>query len=153
MELDPVDRRILRELMADGQLTLAELASRVGLSSSPCWRRVRALEAAGVIRGYTCAVDAKAVGLGVEVYILASLEKHVQFTIQRFREAVEALPEIVECCSLTGPRDVVIRAVLPDLDALNEFLMTRLLKLPGIAHVETGLVLERMVERRVLPLP
>ncbi|HLY57886.1 MAG TPA: Lrp/AsnC family transcriptional regulator [Stellaceae bacterium] len=152
MEIDHIDRRILRELMADGQVTLAELAGRVGLSSSPCWRRVRALEEAGVIRGYTCSVDAKAVGLGVEVYILASLEKHVEFTIQRFREAVLALPEVIECCSLTGPRDVVIRAVLTDLDALNDFLMTRMLKLPGVAHVETGIVLERMVERRSLPL-
>ena len=105
IDLDDIDRRILERLQGDGRLSNADLAEKVGLSPSPCWRRVRALEEAGVIRGYTAQVDARSVGLSVNVFMSVSLSTQVEKALQAFERAAAERPEVMECYLMTGDSD------------------------------------------------
>ena len=134
--LDAVDRKILVQLQANGRMSLAELADKVGLSASPCLRRVRMLEKAGVISRYVAVLDQRAVGLPVSVFVSIKLERQKQDALDRFAKAIERWPEVLECYLMTGPRDYWLRVVVPDLAAYERFVKQKLTRLEGIASIE-----------------
>lgn len=150
--LDKTDRRILAELQADGRLSNQELAERVALSPSPCLRRVRALERAGVIRRYAAVLDPLQVGLGLLAYVSVKLEKRGKMPVDQFTRAVESWPEVIACFSMTGDMDYLMRVQMEDLEHYSRFVMDRLLKQPGVIDIRTNFVLERVKETTVLPL-
>ncbi len=149
--LDSVDRRILEHLQTDGRLSNAELAEKVGLSASPCWRRVRALEEAGIIRGYVALLDAKAVGLPVNVFMSVSLTTQVQSALQRFEKAVQQRPEVMECYLMTGDSDYLLRIVVPDLEAYERFVMD-FTRIAGIAQIRSSFALRPVKQGTALPM-
>jgi len=150
--LDTTDRRILEQLQADGRLSNQELAERVSLSPSPCLRRVRALERAGVIRRYAAVLDAQQVGLGLLAYVSVKLEKRGKMPVDQFTRAVESWPEVIACYSMTGDMDYLMRVQIEDLEHYSRFIMDKLLKQPGVIDIRTNFVLERVKETTVLPL-
>jgi Lrp/AsnC family transcriptional regulator, leucine-responsive regulatory protein len=147
-----VDRKILVELQANGRMSLAELADKVGLSASPCLRRVRMLEKAGVISRYVAVLDQRAVGLPVSVFVSIKLERQKQDALDRFAKAIERWPEVLECYLMTGPRDYWLRVVVPDLAAYERFVKQKLTRLEGIASIESSFALEQVKYTNVLPL-
>jgi Lrp/AsnC family transcriptional regulator, leucine-responsive regulatory protein len=151
--LDTVDRRILRHLQQNARISTAELAEKVGLSVSPAWRRVRALEEAGVITGYQALVDPGAVGLSVSVFIHVSLEKQIETALETFETAVRRRPEVMECYLMTGDADYLLRVVVPDLAAYERFLMDHLTRIRGIASIKSSFALRPVKHGSELPLP
>ncbi len=119
--LDALDRKILSGLQVNGRMSLAELSDRVGLSPSPCLRRIRNLERSGVITRYVAVIDQRTVGLPVSVFVSIKLEKQKQESLDRFAKAVERWPEVLECYLMTGSRDYWLRVVAPDLEAYERF--------------------------------
>jgi Lrp/AsnC family leucine-responsive transcriptional regulator len=150
--LDRTDRRILDLLQKDGRLTNAELAEKVALSPSPCLRRVRALEEAGVIRQYVALLDPAHVGLGLLAYVVVKLEKRGSMPIDEFSRAVRAWDEVVACYAMTGDMDYLLRVHVRDLDHFSRFVMDRLLKQPGVIDVKSNFVLDRIKDTTALPL-
>lgn len=150
--LDTTDRRILDELQADGRLSNQELAERVSLSPSPCLRRVRALERAGVIRRYAAVLDPLQVGLGLLAYVTVKLEKRGKMPVDQFARAVESWPEVIACYSMTGDMDYLMRVQVENLEHYSRFIMDKLLKQPGVIDIKTNFVLERVKETTALPL-
>jgi Lrp/AsnC family transcriptional regulator, leucine-responsive regulatory protein len=134
MDLDSIDRRILRELRADGRLPNAKLAERVGLSPTPCWNRVRSLEKAGVIEGYTALLNAKALGLPDVVVIEVTLDKHDERTLERFGQALIDLPEVVEAFLVSGEYDYLIKVAVTGTEGYEDFLRRKLYRLPGFGN-------------------
>ena len=139
LALDAIDRKILRLLQDDGRMSLADLAGKVGLSPSPCLRRVRMLEKAGVIARYVAVLDQQAVGLPVSVFISVKLESQREEALDRFAKTIARWPEVLECYLMTGPRDYWLRVVVPDLAAYERFLKQKLTRLEGIASIEVEL--------------
>jgi DNA-binding Lrp family transcriptional regulator len=135
--MDAIDRAILRELELDGRLTNVELAERVALSPSPCLRRVRALEHAGVIRGYHADLDPVAIGRGFEVTVHVELTLKDRSTVEAFEEAIAALDEVLECRRMFGLPDYVVRVAVADQAAYEAFYMNQLAELPGLARVNS----------------
>ncbi len=152
LELSAVDRRILRALQEDGRMTVQAIAERVGLSASPCLRRIRQLEAAGVISAYSAIVEQKAVGLPVSVFISIKLERQRARELDRFGEAVRAWPEVMECYLMTGQFDYLLRVVCADLAAYESFLRDKLTQLEGVGSIESSFSLAQIKYSRVLPL-
>lgn len=152
LALDRTDRRILELLQRDGRLANVELAEKVSLSPSPCLRRVRALEEAGVIREYVALLDPARIGLGLLAYVNVKLEKRGQMPLEEFRRAVLAWPEVVACYSMTGDMDYLLRVHVEDLDHYTRFMMDRLLKQAGVIDVKSNFVLERVKDTTALPL-
>jgi len=152
LNLDAVDRKILGQLQADGRMSLANLAAKVGLSPSPCLRRVRNLERDGVISRYVAVLDQRAVGLPVSIFISIKLEKQKQEALDKFSKTISRWPEVLECYLMTGPRDYWLRVVVPDLDAYERFLKQKLTRLEGIASIESSFALEQVKYTNVLPL-
>lgn len=150
--LDATDRRILDELQSDGRLSNQELAERVSLSPSPCLRRVRALERAGIIRRYAAVLDPLQVGLGLLAYVTVKLEKRGKMPVDQFTRAVESWPEVIACYSMTGDMDYLMRVQIEDLERYSRFVMDKLLKQPGVIDIRTNFVLERVKETSALPL-
>lgn len=150
--LDEIDRRILTALQHDGRLTNQDLAARVGISPSPCWRRVRALETAGVIKAYAALVDPGSIGLDVSVFTQVSLDRQGEKNLQVFEQAVGAWPEIMECYLMTGDADYLLRVVVPDLAAYEKFLMQKLTRIPGIASIKSSFALRSVKYRTDLPI-
>jgi Lrp/AsnC family leucine-responsive transcriptional regulator len=150
--LDAVDRKILVQLQANGRMSLAELADKVGLSASPCLRRVRMLEKAGVISRYVAVLDQRAVGLPVSVFVSIKLERQKQDALDRFAKAIERWPEVLECYLMTGPRDYWLRVVVPDLATYERFVKQKLTRLEGIASIESSFALEQVKYTNVLPV-
>ncbi|MCS6996088.1 MAG: Lrp/AsnC family transcriptional regulator [Casimicrobiaceae bacterium] len=150
--MDRIDLRILEALQVNGRLTNIELAERVSLSASPCLRRVRALEEAGVIAGYAALVDPEKVGLGLTVHLDVALEKRDAAARERFKAAVQAWSEVLWCHSLSGEWDYTMQVVMPDLKHYTAFLMDRVLALPGVVNVKSSFVLEKVKETTALPL-
>lgn len=150
--LDATDRRILGELQADGRLSNQELAERVSLSPSPCLRRVRALERAGVIRRYAAVLDPLQVGLGLLAFVTVKLEKRGKMPVDQFTRAVESWAEVIACYSMTGDMDYLMRVQVEDLEHYSRFVMDKLLKQPGVIDIKTNFVLERVKETTALPL-
>jgi Lrp/AsnC family leucine-responsive transcriptional regulator len=152
ISLGRVDRRLLEILQRDGRLSNLELASRVNLSPSACLRRVRALEEAGVIRGYAALVDAKRVGLQLLAFVNVKLEKRGRMPTDAFARAVKDWPEVQGCHALTGDMDYLLRVRVADLDHFSRFVMESLLKHPGVLDVKSSFVLEEVKETTALPL-
>lgn len=142
--LDPADRRILQALQAEGRLTNVELAERVGMSASPCWRRMRQLEAAGIIKGYRAEVDRRKVGLGVLAMVSVEIDNHTDAEARRFEAEVARLPEVLACYSVSGQADFLLQVVARDLDSYADFAMNVLRRLPGIKAMHTSFVLKEI---------
>ncbi|MFF7637847.1 Lrp/AsnC family transcriptional regulator [Kitasatospora sp. NPDC008050] len=140
--MDRIDRRILRELQQDGRLSNADLADRVGLTPSPCLRRVRQLEQDGVIRGYRALLDGAALGLGFQAFVTVVMRQEDKATVTEFERQVAALPEVVEAHRLFGDPDYLLRVAVADLAAYERFHTDVLCGLPGIAQVNSHLPLK-----------
>lgn len=153
LALDAIDRRILAELQADARLSNVELADRVGLSPSPCLRRVRLLEAAGAISGYHAALDRQAVGLGLTVFVGIKVERHEPTSADAFRAAIRALPEVVSCHLVSGEADFLVQVAVPDLAGYERLLLGTLLKLPGVSDIRSNFAIQTVKAHGPLPLP
>ena len=153
VNLDQFDRRLLHALQANGRLSNAELAERVFLSPSQCQRRVKKLEELGIIQRYVALLDSDRIGLGVTAVINVTLEKHGESQARAFKEAIERHPQILECWSITGEADYLLRVVAPDLKAFSDFLMRDLLNLPLATSVRSNILLEQVKFTTALPLP
>lgn len=150
--LDRIDTRILAELQHDGRLTITELADRVGLSASPCLRRVRLLEERGVISGYVAVVDQNRVGLDVNVFASVRLERQREEELERFNAAVMQWPEVMDCYLMTGTRDYLIRVVVGSLGDYERFIKDKLSRLDGVASIESSFALSRIKHTTVVPI-
>lgn len=151
-ELDAIDRRIISVIQGDGKITVNELAERVGLSPSPCARRVRLMEEAGIIKGYAAIIDQKKVGLPISAFASIKLERQREEDLERFARAVSGWPEVVDCYLMTGQRDYLMRIVARDLDAYERFLKDKLTRLDGVGSIETSFALGQVKRSEVLPL-
>lgn len=152
-ELDRHDVLLLSELQRDSRQTVQQLAAAVGLSSTPCWKRVKEMEAAGIIRGYTAVVDREKVGLTLAVLAEVNLTRHNEDDVRRFEEAVAAAPQIVSCHATTGQADYVLKVLVPDIKSYEAFLHDTAFKLPGVTHVRSSVVLKEVKAETRLPLP
>jgi Lrp/AsnC family leucine-responsive transcriptional regulator len=150
--LDAIDRKILAVLQADCHVTVQELAAKVGLSASPCHRRIKMLEDRGVISRYVALVDQKAIGLHVSVFISIKLERQKEEDLDRFAQAISGWDEVLECYLMTGTRDYLLRVVAPDLAAYETFLKTKLTRLDGIASIESSFALSQVKYSIALPV-
>ncbi|GAB4151134.1 MAG: Lrp/AsnC family transcriptional regulator [Sphingomonadales bacterium] len=142
--LDRIDRAILRALQADGRISIQDLSAQVGLSPSPCSRRVRLLEERGVISGYCALIDEDKVGFGVSVFVSVKLDKQIDDALRQFEEAIVDCPEVVDCWLMTGTRDYLLRVATADLAAFEKFLGSRLTRIPGVASIESSIPLRRV---------
>lgn len=152
LELDGIDRKILRALQSDGKISIGELAEKVGLSPSPCARRVRLLEKNGVIKGYAAVVDQKLVGLPISAFASIKLERQREEDLDRFEEAVSRWPEVLDCYLMTGQRDYLMRIVVANLEAYERFIKDRLTRLENIASIETSFALGQVKRSEALPI-
>ena len=153
MEIDRYDRQILRILQQEGRISNQELADRIGLSPSPCLRRVRALEEAGIIKGYHARLDAKALGHTLMALIYISMDMHTPERFDNFERRIREMPEVLECLMITGQdADYQIKAVVSDMDAFQELLLNRITRIQGVTGVHSSFVLRRAVETAFLPV-
>ncbi len=156
IQLDTIDRRILRALQADGRVTYDALAAQVNLSASAVLRRVRRLEESGAISAYVALVPPERVGLGLTAYINVRLEKHTEShkrnPMELFRVAVQAWPEVVECAALTGDMDYLLRVVVQDMAHYARFITETLLKHPSVQDCKTSFVLDRLKNTTAVPV-
>jgi DNA-binding Lrp family transcriptional regulator len=150
-KLDPIDRKILAELQADGRMTNVELSRRVGISAPPCLRRVRALEEAGLIRGYHARVDARMLGFEVMVFAMVGLQKQAEADLVAFEDRCRAWPLVRECHMLNGEIDFLLKCVAPDLSTFQSFLTGKLTAAPNVASVKTSLVIRPAKEEPGVP--
>ena len=144
--MDDIDRKILRELAADSSLANQDLAARVGLSPSPCLRRVRALEEAGIIRGYAALIDGDAIGAGFVAYVEVRLERQAEAYSQRFESVILARREVIDCAFITGDFDYLIKVAVADLDDFHRFLTMTLTRIEGVANTRTIIPVKRIKE-------
>jgi len=151
--LDPIDWRILAQLQDDARLSNVDLARAVGLSPSPCLARVRALEEAGFITRYVSLLDPRRVGLNVSVFIQVALEKQVERALGVFEQAIRDRPEVMECYLMTGESDYLLRVVVPDLQALERFILDVLTRIPGVGNIKSSFALKQVKYQTALPLP
>ncbi len=151
-DLDGYSKKILRELQLDSRRSMQELSGRVGLSGTPCWRRVKEMEETGLIRRYTVLLDREKLGLHVCCLVQVNLQRHVQGAIQEFERAIGEYPEVVECFSATGEADYLLKVVVPDIRAFDAFLNQALFTLPGVANVRTSVVLREIKYETALPV-
>ena len=151
-KLDAYDHRILAALQRDGRLSNVQLAEAIGLSPSPCLRRVRLLEEAGVIRRYGADLDRDQVGLGLTVFVGIKVERHHEEQADAFRRAVVDLPEVISVHLVSGESDFLLQVVVPDLRAYEHFLTGTLLKLPGVSDIRSNFAISTLKESAPLPL-
>ncbi|MDO5692654.1 MAG: Lrp/AsnC family transcriptional regulator [Pseudomonadota bacterium] len=152
IELDAASIRILQELQRDARQTVQQIAERVGLSSTPCWKRIKDMEAAGVIRGYSALVDRQRVGLDLMVVVETNLSQHTEELVRQFERAVAATPQIVRCLSTTGQADYILTVLVPGIAEYEQFLHGQLFKLPGVTHVRSSIVLKEIKAEVRLPV-
>jgi Lrp/AsnC family transcriptional regulator, leucine-responsive regulatory protein len=150
--LDAKDRALLAELQRDSRQTVQQLATAVGLSSTPCWKRVKEMEAAGVIRGYGAVIDRESVGLGLCVLAEVNLTQHNERTVREFERAVAGCAEIVSCYSTTGGADYSIKVLVPDIKTYESFLHDTAFRLPGVTHIRSSVVLKEVKAEAGLPI-
>jgi DNA-binding Lrp family transcriptional regulator len=141
VKLDKIDRRILRDLQEDGRMTNVELAHRAGISAPPCLRRVRALEEAGIIRGYHADINAEALGYGVTVFAQVGLASQAEPDLKAFETLVASWPEVREANMLAGETDFLLKIVAIDWDSYQRFLTTKLTAAPNVSHVKSALAI------------
>jgi len=150
--LDKFDLRILEELQSDGRLTNAELAQRVGLSAAPCWRRVRALEEAGYIKGYHAEIDRHKIGLGVLAFVRLDADRNTGERTREMEEAIRKIPEIVSCHYISGAGTFELQVVSSDLNAFSQFARQVLINLPNVKDLHTSFSLGEVKASSALPL-
>ncbi|MGV6800379.1 MAG: Lrp/AsnC family transcriptional regulator [bacterium] len=153
MKLDQIDRKILRYLQENARITNADLAEKVGLSPTPCLRRLRRLENDGIIKGYHTEVNKEVLGVGVTVVILVKLEREDEEALRSFEEAISAREEVMECDLVTGKFDYFLRVIIPTLTAYESFLSETLLRMPNVQTVESSFTLREISHKHVLPIP
>lgn len=151
MGLENKDRLLLTELQRDSRLTMQQLAERVGMSTSACWRRVKALETDGVISRYTVIVDPRKAGFGLSSMVHVSLARHEQKDVDHFVREVSGHPEVLECYATSGEADFHLRVVVEDMDAYNRFLDDFIFKLRGVSQVRSNIVLKEIKSDTALP--
>ena len=149
--LDPIDRKILSELQADGRMTNVELARRVGISAPPCLRRVRTLEESGLIRGYHADVNIRDLGFEVQVFVMVGLDSQAEAALSAFEQRCRDWPLVRECHMLNGEVDFILKCVAPDLSGFQSFLTGHLLTTPNVASVKTSLVIRCAKDRPGVP--
>jgi len=145
------DRSLLHELQKDSRLTMQELADRVGMSSSACWRRVRNLEESGVIDRYAALVNPRKAGFSLSSMTLVSLARHEEKNVEKFVQEVMRHPEVLECFATSGEADFHLRVVVEDMDAYNAFLDDFIFRLPGVSQVRSNIVLKEIKADTALP--
>lgn len=150
--MDSIDRKIVRVLQADGRIKLSDLAEQVGLSPTPCARRLDRLQETGVITGYAAQVDAEKLGLPVTIFISVELAAQDRAAIDAFERAIARCDEVMECYLMTGSRDILLRVVAADLGAFDAFLENRLMQIPGIRNLRSNFALRTMIKRDALPV-
>ena len=153
MDLDATDWKILRLLQSDARISNVDLARQVGLSPSPCLNRVRALEQSGYISRYVSLLDALRVGLKVSVFIQVTLEKQIKPALETFERAIRDRPEVMECYLMTGDADYLLRVVVPDLQAVEHFILNFLSHVPGVGNIRSSFALKQVKYQTALPLP
>jgi len=154
MELDRYDRSLLAVLQQEGRISNQDLADRIGLSASPCLRRVRALEESGLITGYHALLDAKKLGLSLMALIHISMDRHTPERFANFEVQVSALPEVLECLLITGQdADYQLKVVVRDMDAYQALLLNQITRIEGVSGVHSSFVLRRVVDTSALPIP
>lgn len=149
--MDAIDQRIVSILQKEGRITNLDLADRVGLSPSPCLRRVRLLEESGVIRGYGAQIDRQRAGLDLTVFISVHLERHGEDNAERFRNAVQAMPEVIACYIVSGERDFLLQVVCLSFETFRRFVLDNLLKIQGVKDIHSSFVLDVVKEGGPLP--
>ena len=151
--LDRTDIGILNQLQQNARITNSELARAVNLSPTPCFNRVRALEKAGLFKQHVTLLNPEALGLSINVFIQVSLEKQIKDALARFEQAISERPEVMECYLMTGDADYLLRVVLPDVAALERFILERLTKMPGVSNIRSSFALKQVRYKTALPLP
>jgi len=151
-KIDEKDRQIIRKLQRDGRITNQDLAEFVSLSPSPCLRRVKALEKAGIIRGYGARVDTKAYGLAVTAFVNVRLERHDEETVNRFESEVMRMDEVVDCHVMAGQADYQLRVLVADLERYENFVRERLQRIGGLASIDTRFAYGTTKEAAAFPL-
>ncbi len=153
MQLDRYDRKILEILQQDGRISNQDLSERIGLSQSPCLRRVRALEESGLITGYRAIVDARKLGLTLLAVIQISMDRHTPERFEGFDATVRALPEVLECLLITGQdADYLLKVIVKDMDAYQELLLNKITRIDGVSGVHSSFVLRQVVSNTSLPI-
>ena len=153
MELDRYDRRILEVLQEEGRISNQELAGRIGLSPSPCLRRVKALEEGGVLTAYRALVDSRKLGLTLMALIYISMDRHTPDRFANFEAKVKELPEVLECLLVTGQdADYQLKVIVRDMDAYQELLLNKITRIQGVTGVHSSFVLRKVVDKTALPV-
>jgi Lrp/AsnC family transcriptional regulator, leucine-responsive regulatory protein len=152
MQLDRRDTELLAALQQDGRRSVVELADLIGLSPTPCARRVKQLEEAGVIQGYTAIIDPHALGLTVQAFVQVKLERHTDDNVEQFKRALAHLDEVIGCFAMTGAHDFMVHVVVPDLESLQTVVLRKLLKIPSVRDLQSSIVLETVKHSGRLPL-
>jgi DNA-binding Lrp family transcriptional regulator len=152
VRLDPLDWRILKELQADGRITNVALSRRVGLSAPPCLRRVRALEDAGYVRGYTALLDEKMLGYELTAFAMVGLHAQAEADLRAFENRVLGWPLVRECYMMSGETDYILRCVAPDLGTFQDFVIKELTAAPNVASVKTSLAIRRAKSEPGMPI-
>ncbi|RTL56387.1 MAG: Lrp/AsnC family transcriptional regulator [Rhodocyclaceae bacterium] len=150
--LDQTDIRILEVLQENGRISNVDLATRVNLSPSPCLARVKELEKSGLIDRYVAVLNPLKVGLSVSVFIHIRLEKQIEEALENFESAIRAYPEVMECYLMTGDSDYMIRVLVPDVQALERFIVDELSKIRGVANIRSSFALKQVKYKTALPL-
>ena len=154
MQIDRYDRKILEVLQHEGRISNQELAERIGLSPSPCLRRVRALEESGVIAGYRAILDARQLGLSLLALIHFSMDRHTPERFANFEQKVAELPQVLECLLITGQdADYQLKVVVPDMEGYQALLLNKITRIEGVTGVHSSFVMRRVVDKTALPLP
>ena len=151
-DLDDIDRRILDTLQENARISNADLAREVGLSPSPCLRRVRELEQAGVIRRHVSLLDPARVGLPLSVFVQVTLERQIEQALDAFERAMLARPEVMECYLMTGDSDYLLRVVVADVAAYERFLKDHLTRVAGVSSIKSSFALNQVKYGTALPL-
>ena len=152
MEIDAIDKRILSILQTNGRISNQDLADRVGLSPSPCLRRVKALQAAGIVQRYVALVDPGAVGQGLQAVVEVRLDRQTSDSVARFEKEILKFPQVLECYLMAGDWDYVLRVVARDLDEFREFCVNRLARIAGVGNVKSNISMKQVKYSTALPL-
>jgi Lrp/AsnC family transcriptional regulator, leucine-responsive regulatory protein len=152
IEFDRIDQKILETLQKSGKLTNVELAKKVGLSPTPCLRRVNILEEAGVIAGYGARISRPKVGLKLTAFVAVNIERHSDADAEIFRKSVTAMPEVIACYITSGTHDFLLHVVMPSLEEYRDFTLERLIKIPGVKGILSSFVIDTIKEGGLLPL-
>lgn len=151
-QIDEIDRRILMLIQHDASLTTSEIADKIGLSQAPCWRRIKKLEDSGVIRKRVTLVDHKKVGLPVMIFAHIKLSAHGKRTLPDFDDAIRRFPEVLECYTLMGETDYILKIVAPSVEAYEKFFRERLSQLPAVRETNSAIALSEIKNGTALPL-